>query len=89
MIERYGVRGTEYDGIFFTEAAAVEGAQDLGPVKVKLGGQNKDLRHVKADLARRVREKGGNGLVQFEYGQRNTFLGYDQWFGAGRAVLLR
>jgi hypothetical protein len=89
VIERHGVRGSEYEGVFFTEATSIDGANDLGTVNIKLRGQNKDLRHVKTELARKVRAKGGNGLIQFEYGQRNTFFGYDQWVGSGRAVLLR
>jgi hypothetical protein len=59
MTNRYGVSGNEVDGVFFTEASSIPGAEDLGELKVKINGQNKDLRAVKAELARRVKSKGG------------------------------
>jgi hypothetical protein len=95
VIARHGVSGTETDGVFFTEASAIAGSRDLGEIKVTIGGQNKDLRHVKLELARRVKEKGGNGLVGFTYGQRgkkwwNSFgvVDSEHWYGAGRAVIV-
>lgn len=95
-LTRHGVLGSETDGIFFTEASSVPGAQDLGPVEVKIGGQNKDLRDIKAALAREIRRRGGNGLVGFAYGQRGNpwwkslsgLLDAEHWYGSGRAVVL-
>src|SRR5687767_7674589 len=94
MITQHGVSGSEVDGVFFTEAASIPGAQDLGEVKVTVGGQNKDLRKVKSELARHVKNKGGNALVAFTYGQRGNpwwkslfeFVDAEHWYGAGRAV---
>ena len=95
-IPRFGVLGSEADGIFLTESKTVEGARDLGPVEVKLNGQNKDLRAVKAELVKKVRSLGGNGLVTFEYGQRGNpwyrslsgLLDAEHWYGKGHAVVL-
>jgi len=90
---RGGVAGNEVDGVFFTEARSIPGAEDLGELKVKINGQNKDLRAVKAELARRVKSKGGNGLVAFTYGQRGNAwwqsfgaVDAEHWYGNGRAV---
>ena len=95
-IARYGVMGSEADGVFFTEAEAIAGARSLGAVTVKLGGQNKDLRDIKAALAREVARRGGNGLVKFRYGQRGNpwyrslsgLLDAEHWYGEGEAVSL-
>ena len=84
MIERFGVRGSEAEGVFFTEAESVVGA-DLGKVKVTCQGQNKNLNDVKRELARRVREMGGDVLVAFKYEQKTGFWG-DSWHGSGRVI---
>ncbi len=93
-LKRYGVTGSELDGIFFTEAASIEGARNLGEVKVKVGGQNKDIRAVKGELAKKVKTLSGNALVGFAYGQRgnswlDSFGWFDSehWYGSGRAVI--
>lgn len=97
MITHHGVSGTEVDGVFFTETSKIESAQELGEVTVTINGQNKDLRNVKRELARRVVSMGGNALVGFTYGQRGNpwwkslvgSMDAEHWYGAGRAVLLR
>ena len=93
MTTRGGVAGNEVDGVFFTEASSIPGAEELGELKVKINGQNKDLRAVKAELARRVKGKGGNALVAFTYGQRGNAwwqsfgaVDAEHWYGNGRAV---
>jgi hypothetical protein len=94
VLERHGVRGSEYDGVFFTEAPAIEGARIIAPVNIKIGGQNKDIRDIKRELAKQVRSKGGNALVGFSYGQRGNpwyqsfgLFDSEHWFGSGTAVL--
>jgi hypothetical protein len=95
-LDRFGVAGSEVDGVFFTEARSLAGAREIGPVRAEIGGQNKDLRHVKTALADEVRRRGGNGLVAFTYGQRGNpwwrslsgFLDAEHWYGEGRAVVL-
>jgi hypothetical protein len=95
-LRRFGVTGSELDGVFFTEASSIDGARDLGEVKVKVGGQNKDIRAVKAELAKKVRGLNGNALVAFKYGQRGnswwqSFGVFDSehWYGSGVAVAIR
>ena len=95
MLTRYGVTGSEADGVFFAEAPAIEGARQLGAVKVEVGGQNKDIRAVKAALAERVKALGGNALVGFTYGQQGNpwyrsltgLFDTEHWHGSGTAVL--
>lgn len=94
-LKRHGVVGTELDGVFFTEASSIEGARDLGEVKVEIGGQNKDIRAVKAELVKRVRALNGNALVGFKYGQKGNpwyrsitgLFDAEHWHGSGRAVI--
>ena len=95
-LSRYGVRGSEADGIFFTESPSIEGARSLGEVKVKIGGQNKDVRDVKRALAQEVAKKGGNALVAFKYGQQGNawwqsfgLVDSEHWYGSGVAVAAR
>ncbi len=85
--------GTKTDGVFFTEATEMPQQKVLGRVSWKASGQNQDLRYVKAQLAMRVRDAGGNALVQFEYGQKGrNWLGSvglvdsENWYGSGVAV---
>lgn len=94
-LRRYGVMGTELDGVFFTEAERIDGARELGDVKVEIPGQNKDIRAVKAELAKKVRGLNGNALVDFKYGQQGNrwyksltgFFDHEHWHGSGRVVL--
>jgi hypothetical protein len=95
-LARYGVVGSDAEGIFFTEATSIQGARELGPARVQIGGQNRDLRHVKAALAAKVRGMGGNGLVRFTYGQRGNpwyrslsgLFDAEHWYGEGIVVIL-
>ena len=94
-LRRYDVMGSEQDGVFFTEAASIDRARDLGEVKVQLAGQNKDIRAVKAELATKVKALNGNALVSFKYGQQGNpwyksitgLFDTEHWHGSGRAVL--
>ena len=94
-IRRYDVMGSELDGVFFTEAPSIEGARDLGDVKVEIGGQNKDIRIVKTELAKKVKALNGNALVGFKYGQQGNpwyksitgLFDAEHWHGSGRAVI--
>ena len=92
-LERHGVRGSEQDGVFFTESAAIEGARLLGQIRVKVGGQNKDIRDVKRALAKQVLAKGGNALAGFTYGQKGNswweslgMFDSEHWYGAGTVL---
>jgi hypothetical protein len=94
-LRRHGVLGSELDGVFFTESPSIEGARLIGAVKVKVPGQNKDIRDVKAALAARVRSMGGNGLLSFTYGQQGNpwwasfgLFDSEHWYGSGTAAVL-
>lgn len=71
--ERYGVLGTDAEGIFFTEAN-ISGAALLGRVVAKSNQQNMSLEKLKSKLAQQVLAKGGNTLVQFSYQQKGFGL---------------
>jgi len=85
--------GTKTDGVFFTEGKELEGQRVIGQVDWKASGQNQDLRYVKANLAKKVRDAGGNALVQFTYGQKGRhwfnsggLVDSENWYGAGTVV---
>lgn len=95
MLTRYGVTGSEVNGVFFTEAPGLVGARQLGEVRVEIGGQNKDIRAVKAALSEKVLALHGNALVGFKYGQKGNpwyrsltgLFDAEHWYGSGTAVL--
>lgn len=67
----------EYQGVYFVEGAPADAAR-LGPVSTELNGafsqsQLKTLDDVKARLCVLVRERGGNAVIDFKYGQRSSF----------------
>lgn len=73
--ERHGVLGTEINGVFFTESA-ISGAKDLGGVTANSDRQNTSLDTIKLALAKQVRAKGGNVLMQFSYVQKGTVFSF-------------
>ncbi len=84
---------SSFDGILFVEGQP-DNATILGAAKVELNGiftqaQLKNLDDVKRKLASQVKNRNGNSLVNFKYGQRSTFLttllGIDDvgWYGSG------
>lgn len=85
--ERYGVLGTEKDGVFFTEAV-IPNARPLGTVKASTDRQNATLDVVKANLASQVRAKGGNCLMEFKYAQKATIFSFSstQLYATGQAA---
>ncbi len=90
MEERYGVRGTVQDDVFFTEDA-ISRAATVRHLHVEISRQNANLTEVKRALAIEVRGCGGNALANFRYGQRARkwwSFGWDteSWHGEGDAV---
>jgi hypothetical protein len=61
VIEKYGRKGTEFEGIFFTEGPIQSGAK-LGLLQVESRKQNTTLNELKHQLAERVKGLGGNAL---------------------------
>ena len=87
MIERFGRKGTEHDGIFFTEGV-IEGSSIMGNVEAISNRQNVPLDELKTALAAKVKAAGGNALDNFKYVQKGTIWSFSstQWKATGRAV---
>ena len=87
MIDKYGRKGTEVDGIFFTEGK-ISGANILGQAKASSDRQNITLDKLKSDLAAEVKAKGGNALDNFKYVQKATVFSFSsvRWETSGRIV---
>ena len=93
MEERYGVKGTVTEGIFFTEGA-IPGASALRHLHVEISRQNSTLADVKARLAEEAKALGCTAVMHFRYGQKkhqwweNLLPKWDteSWHGEGDAV---
>jgi len=87
LIERFGRKGTEYDGVFFTEGPIPVGVK-LGELKVESRKQNTNLEELKKQLASQVKRLGGNALENFNYVQQGTVLSFSstRWRATGTAV---
>jgi len=87
MIERYGRKGTEFNGVFFTEGP-ITGGTKLGDVKAESNRQNTNLDELKAQLASKVLKLGGNALENFNYVQQGTVFSFSstRWRATGTAV---
>jgi hypothetical protein len=87
MLERFGRKGTEHDGIFFTEGV-IEGGANLGHVEAISNRQNVPLDELKTTLAAKVKAVGGNALDEFKYVQKGTVFSFSstQWKATGRAI---
>jgi hypothetical protein len=87
LIQKYGRKGTEFDGIFFTEGPIVGGTK-LGDLKAESRKQNTNLDELKQQLAAQVRSLGGNALENFNYVQQGTVFSFSstRWRATGTAV---
>jgi hypothetical protein len=91
---RFGVRGTVYDGVFFTEAH-IPGTKVIRHLNVEISRQNADLSEVKQRLAAGAHDCDGTAIMNFRYGQKKhhswellfTFKwDTESWHGSGDAV---
>lgn len=90
MLERkYGIRGHEFDGVFFTEDS-VEGGRSLGKVSAQSDRQNTNLDALKRQLARSARAKGGNVVANFTYVQKAAAFSFSstRWSTSGQVYAL-
>jgi hypothetical protein len=87
LIERYGRKGTEFDGVFFTEGPISSGVK-LGELKADSRKQNTNLDELKKQLASEVKRLGGNALENFNYVQQGTVFSFSsvRWRATGTAV---
>ena len=89
-----------YKDIIFIEGE-FEDCKKLGPVEYKkdkfYNNQLQNLDNVKEQLVRKAQELGGNAIINFKYGQKNTtwfrsmLLSFDDnvnWYGSGEVVVI-
>jgi hypothetical protein len=95
MLEKFGLKGTEKDGVFFSESAP-SNLNVIKHIKVELARQNANLSDLKVKLAQQAKGAGANAIVNFRYGQQShkwwqhlTFRwDTESWQGEGDAVKL-
>lgn len=90
---------TELDGIRFVEGRP-SNARIISPIEVRIGGifgsaQLRNLDDVKRLMIERVRQMGGNAVIDFKYGQKSVglFAAIFQrddvnWYGTGYVAVL-
>ena len=93
MEERFGVRGTTTDGVFFTEDS-IGNVQPLQRIKVEISRQNSNLAAIKVKMAAEAKAIGATAIMNFGYGQK-AHKGLklllpkwdtESWHGEGDAV---
>lgn len=83
----------EYKGIAFVDGHPA-GASIIAAIDTKIDGwfsqsQLKSLDSIKDVMVRQVKERGGNAVIDFKYGQKNSFwrslMSIDDvyWFASG------
>jgi len=96
MEERYGVKGTILDGIFFTESS-IQNTVTIKHIHVEISRQNSNLNEVKKLLANKASSLGATAIINFRYGQKKhswlqqafTFKwDTESWHGEGDAIKL-
>jgi len=87
VLERYGRKGTDHDGIFFTEGVISSGSR-IRDLQVESRKQNVNLDQLKTELAKQVKQLGGNALDNFNYVQQGTVFSFSstRWRVSGTAV---
>jgi len=82
--KRYGVRGHDFDDVFFTEDT-IESAVTLGMVQAVSNKQNTSLDALKNTMAKEAKSKGGNVISSLKYGQKGTIFSFSstQWNALG------
>lgn len=95
MSAKYGVDGTEKDGVFFTSGTIPKVVSSLGPIRVRVSGQNRGPGAVKSKMAKIARKCGANAIMQYSCDQKShkwweqvfTFRwDSESWHGEGVAV---
>lgn len=90
---------TVFEGVKFVEGCP-PGTRVFEPIQVEIGGiftsaQLQNLDDVKRIMARKAKEKGGNAVVDFKYGQRSvgfwrSLFDLDDvnWYGEGKIAFV-
>ena len=87
MLEKYGRKGTEFDGVFFTEGP-IEHGEVLGQISEISNRQNVNLDEFKKIISLKVKSMGGNALDNFNYVQQGSVWSFSsvRWKVTGRVI---
>lgn len=87
MIERFGRKGTELRGIFFTEGQ-IASAKVLGDGSVSSDRQNISIELLKEKMADQALAKGANAVDNWQYVQKGSVWSFSstRWVMTGRLL---
>lgn len=87
MIERFGRKGTELRGIFFTEGQ-IASAKVLGDGSVSSDRQNISIELLKEKMADQALAKGANAVDNWKYVQKGSVWSFSstRWVMTGRLL---
>ncbi len=87
MIEKFGRKGTELKGIFFTEGQ-IASAKVLGEGSASSDRQNISIEMLKEKLADQAIAKGANAVDNYKYVQKGTVFSFSstRWVMTGRLL---
>ena len=85
MIEKFGRKGTELKGIFFTEGE-VANTTVLGDALATSDKQNVSIEVLKDQLATQAISRGANAVDNWKYVQKGTVFSFSstRWVMTGR-----
>ena len=87
MLEKFGRKGTDSKGVFFTEGQ-IASAQVLGEGLVSSDRQNISIEILKEKLADQALAKGANAVDNWKYVQKGSVWSFSstRWVMTGRLI---
>jgi len=87
LIEKFGIKGTELKGIFFTEGQ-IASAKVVGDGSVSSDRQNISIELLKAKMADQALAKGANAVDNWKYVQKGSVWSFSstRWVMTGRLL---
>jgi hypothetical protein len=87
LIEKFGRKGTELNGIFFTEGE-ITSAKVVGEGSVTSDRQNISIEILKEKLATQAIAKGANAVDNYKYVQKGSVWSFSstRWVMTGRLL---
>jgi hypothetical protein len=93
MEVKFGVKGTVYNEVFFTEDRIL-GASTIQHIHEEISRQNSNLTELKNEISRSAKLLGANVVMNFRYGQKKhewwELFAFkwdtESWHGEGDAV---
>ena len=87
MIEKFGRKGTELRGVFFTEGQIASG-KIVGDGMVSSDRQNISIELLKEKMADQALAKGANAVDNWKYVQKGTVWSFSstRWVMTGRLL---